>query len=115
MKRKRRYAKNFMRKSLKASAVLLCLVFSAVFLAYASSSKAQGSLTGGRVKYYTSVEVQKGDSLWSICASHISPEYKNEAEYVREVYRLNNLKSDCITEGAFLVLPYYDSYITCQK
>lgn len=58
-------------------------------------------------KYYTSVEVKNGDTLWDIASEHITEEYKSLQEYVIEVKALNGLQSDSIKSGQSLVIPYY--------
>ena len=66
-------------------------------------------------KYYTSIRVEKGDTLWSIALDHMTPEYKHIEEYIREVRSLNHLYGDDIHAGAYLTLPKYRSYTTVQN
>lgn len=58
-------------------------------------------------KYYTSVEVKNGDTLWDIASTHITEEYGSLQEYVMEVKALNGLQNDSIRSGQSLVIPYY--------
>lgn len=59
-------------------------------------------------KYYTSVEVNYGDSLWSIAEQYMSGEhYKNQKEYIAEVVSINHLQTEDITAGQNLIVPYY--------
>ncbi len=58
-------------------------------------------------KYYTSVEIKHGDTLWSIASEYVTEEYDNLLEYVMEIKCLNGLKGDTIHSGQFLVVPYY--------
>lgn len=61
-------------------------------------------------KYYKSIEVAKGDSLWSIAQNNIDTEYyKNTCEYVTEIKRLNSLSSDNIVAGSHIIIPYYST------
>lgn len=59
--------------------------------------------------YYKSVYIQTGDSLWSIAEDNMTPEYDNIRDYIREIKRLNQISSDKIHAGAYLVVPYYVS------
>lgn len=62
-----------------------------------------------RYKYYKSIEIQTGDSLWSIANEYRTEEYSSVQDYINEVKYINNMKDDHITNGAFLVIPYYSS------
>ncbi len=58
-------------------------------------------------KYFVCLEINEGDTLWSIAETYISEEYSSTDEYVAEIKKLNNLTSDKIFCGATLVVPYY--------
>lgn len=60
-----------------------------------------------RQKYYTSVEIQEGDSLWSIARANMTEEYSSEQEYIEEVKEMNHLMNDQITKGRHIVIPHY--------
>ena len=81
--------------------VAVCLLFAAT-RAQAVSTHARED----RVKCYTSVCVQEGDSLWSIAEAHFSEEYASTTELVEEIRRINHVGSD-IRSGAYLMVPYY--------
>lgn len=59
------------------------------------------------LKSYTSIEIQPGDSLWSIASEHITEEYSSIQDYVMEIKALNGLGDDRIHAGRFLIVPYY--------
>ena len=58
-------------------------------------------------KYYTSIQVESGDTLWDIASEYISDEYSNMNEYITEVCTINHISKDEIRTGQCLVLPYY--------
>lgn len=61
-------------------------------------------------KYYKSIEVSKGDTLWSIANANIDSEhYENIYEYINEVKEMNSLTSDNIVSGSYIIIPYYSS------
>lgn len=60
-------------------------------------------------KYYTSVEIKNGDTLWDIASKYMTEEYGSLQEYVAEVKELNGLPSDNIRSGQFIVVPYYST------
>ena len=45
----------------------------------------------GAYKYYTSIPIGKGDTLWSIAVENITPEYAGIEEYIQEIRSLNHL------------------------
>lgn len=57
-------------------------------------------------KYYTSIEIMPGDTLWGI-AERYSESYCSIKDYIAEVKSANNLNSDDITAGGYLVIPVY--------
>lgn len=62
-------------------------------------------------KYYKSITIEKGDSLWSIAEEYRSDACKNTQSYISELKQLNGLKSDTIHEGQHLIISYYDTQI----
>jgi len=58
-------------------------------------------------KYYTSIEIKKGDSLWSIAKAYMSDEYDSVYEYINELKTINELDSDRINETEYLTVAYY--------
>ncbi|ADL04588.1 LysM peptidoglycan-binding domain-containing protein [Lacrimispora saccharolytica] len=58
-------------------------------------------------KYYTSIEIQKGDSLWSIAATYLENSGMTTAQYVKELKNMNGLKEDTIHSGQYLTVMYF--------
>lgn len=62
-------------------------------------------------KYYTSYEIQPGDTLTSIAQKYTVNSNISVAEYISEVKKNNELSSDQITAGNYIVISYYsDEY-----
>lgn len=61
-------------------------------------------------KYFKSVQIEKGDTLWSIAKENMDTEhYKNISEYVKEIKKINALVSDRVTAGNYIIIPYYST------
>lgn len=58
-------------------------------------------------KYYKSIQIQSGDTLWHIAQQNMSEEYDSITDYIIEVKRINNLASDNIQTNQYLTIPYY--------
>ena len=84
-----------------AAAILIILVLTG--FSDSSSSSVRG------YKYYTAVTVQYGDTRWDLAAAHMTDTYPSVKSYIREVKRINSMKSDTIYYGQKLILPYYST------
>ena len=116
MKRRSTYRKHYSSSS-NAKSRRTCLVsfqrltvFSAVLVfvlifVFSSFADAHNDLQ----KYYTSVCVENGQTLWDISGIYCSPEYSDREAYIDEVMRLNHLTSSDIHSGNYLIVPYYGS------
>ena len=60
-------------------------------------------------KYYTSISIQPGDSLWSIACRYSDGHYSSIQEYITELKIINNLDSDTIHAYEYLLIPYFAS------
>ena len=84
---------------------LTCIVFLLLSVRSAEAQKQEEA----RYKYFTSVVVDPGDSLWSIAEEHMTDEYASIYDYVSEIAEINHLKGDYLTSGQTLCIPYYCS------
>lgn len=86
-------------------AVILIIVTASLSIRSFANEK---SPAGSRTKYYTSIEIKKGDTLSGIASRYISSEYSGKKEYINEVVRLNRLDDiNDIHAGDHLIVPYY--------
>ena len=58
-------------------------------------------------KYYTSIQIEEEDTLWSIADSYANEDYQSKSEYIAEVKQLNQIDEDQIHSGQHLLIPYY--------
>lgn len=87
------------------------LVLLLVFLLGGFLSRAEEG-TGSHTevyKYFSSHEVQKGDNLNSIAASHMGEHYDSAEAYIKEVKHINGLENDKIHTGQYIIIPYYST------
>lgn len=113
-----RYSKNSMNRrrrqlQVRRNICMLALSVMAVVLLsiFMISISTQASGLGHNTapyKYYKSIEVSKGDTLWSIAKEHIDTDYyETVSDYVNEIKTMNAIKSDHIVAGSSLIIPYY--------
>lgn len=105
------YRKRIMRRKLIMATVTVCLVAMLTISLQTLISSANSGKEEIKFKYYTSIEVKYGESLWDIAGEFIdTEEYKNTGVYVAEVKSINHLNENGdIKAGQTLIVPYYSS------
>ena len=89
------------------SIVAVFIICSIVF----GSSLTQAAPAETTYKYYTSIQLEQGDTLWDIAKVYISNEYKDTHAYIEEVCAINHISPNEIHEGQYIVVPYYSTAI----
>lgn len=87
--------------------VIFLLAVSGFFGADLISAKAGDRQHPGFHKYYTSIQIKEGDSLWSIAKQYKTNSGKTTGEFVDELKRMNRLNEDTIHAGNYLTVSYY--------
>ncbi len=70
-------------------------------------AKTQETNEVARIKCYKSIEIQSGDTLWSIAKEYMTAEYTSVNEYVKDIQKVNNFTGSTIYEGCYIIVPYY--------
>ena len=84
--------------------------FCMIFICAVSYCSIRTSASSG-FKYYTSLTVENGETLWDIADKYVDYDhYKNKNSYITEVQHINHLDENCsIDAGQILILPYYSN------
>ena len=77
--------------------LLICLSSAAVF---------GGTKKDTHKKYYETVTVNKGETIWSV-ASKFNDKNLDLSEYVQEIMDFNGIKTSFILAGEKIVVPIY--------
>ena len=98
-------------KLLIAGVLTLVFIFVLSFGTGSFNSDAKAADTNpAEVKYYKSIQIQEGDSLWSIATEYMNNNYDSVYDYIDELVTLNQLddqKIDQIQEGDYLTVAYF--------
>ena len=58
-------------------------------------------------RYYTDIQIEKGDTLWSIAKTYNKNSGMEIRDYIREVKQMNRMISDNIEAGDSLTIVYF--------
>ena len=108
MKKRRQLAK---RRMILLLAALFVITVGSIVCGSIFSSAKDPATDIPQYKYYKSITIEQGDSLWSIAEEYCTDAYEDTREYVDELKELNSLTSDIIHEGQHLLVAYYDAEI----
>ena len=75
--------------------------------AFASSDKDIASYN----KYYVSIRVESGDTLWTIADEYIDGFNIEKSDYIEEICQINEISKNDIHAGDYIVVPYYSQDI----
>lgn len=60
-------------------------------------------------KYYKSITIESGDTLWQIAADNMTDDFDSVEEYMYELMDMNHLKDDQIKAGDKIIIAYNDT------
>ena len=101
----------YLRKS--ALCFMAVIIIASLSISFGNSLvAAHGDMENNPVehKYYKSIEISYGDTLWGIAEKYMTDHYDSIYEYIYELERINNLDSvDDIHASQYLTVVYYDT------
>lgn len=98
-----------LKKHFLISVCMICLTIFLTFTIFSIRTDAKDASETMEIKYYTSIAVTSGDTLWTIASEHKGIYYDSETDYIEEVMHINALKNETIYAGQHLVIPYYST------
>ena len=92
-------------------AVLIIRLLSVCYFLYFGDRVVKAQESANDIQYKV-VEIKNGDSLWSIAKENMDNTndsgFINIYQYIHEIKRCNNMKSNQINAGCYLMVPYYN-------
>lgn len=87
--------------------LLFMVVLFLVVLFVLPERTAAADNTSGRVYTITSVQIEEGDTLWSLASEYYTEEFSSITAYITEIKRMNGLDSDVLYAGSYLLIPQF--------
>ena len=86
----------------------VCMLFLGVYIGSSRVAQVEAKTADWNIeKYYTSILVEEGDTLWSIADEYMTSEYEDRDSFMDEVREMNHLTGSIIHAGSTLLIPYY--------
>ncbi len=106
----RRRRNRQLKQRLLVSALVISLFVILVF--FFMSTKSMADNKEPLFKYYKSIQVQPGDTLYDLSLEYVNPEMNDVDSFIEEVLYINNLEEDStLYAGNFIVVPYYSTFV----
>ena len=102
-------SRKIVRRKATISFTVFILMVLLTIICFAGAINAKAASKNYSDKYYKSIEIMPGDTLWSIAGEYITDEYRDRTEYIEEICALNNIRQNEIQSGQDETIPYYAS------
>ncbi len=88
--------------------LFLIAAFSTVFFSF--KTKAQSVPADVSYKYYKSVTVEAGNTIWNFARQYADKAFYDSFDsYIDEVIQINHLQNEKIISGQNIIIPYYSN------
>lgn len=84
-----------------------CLCFIMIESSQSVQAQDPDTAAAGTQKFYKSIEIGSGDTLWDLAESYTEGTDISVQEYVCDLMDINQLENDLIHEGQYLTVVYY--------
>jgi len=90
----------------KRVAVLFCSIVAVVMICSVmfGAIRTQAAPAETTVKYYTSIQVESGDTLWDL-ARDFGPDDQDVRRVIKHICKINNVSPETLQPGQVLLIP----------
>lgn len=90
-----------------ASVVVIMVALFLIVLLLLPERAAYAENTSAKTYSITSVQIEEGDSLWSLASEYYTEEFDSVNAYISEIKRMNGLSSDVLYAGNYILIPQF--------
>jgi len=90
-----------------ASVVVIMVALFLIVLLLLPEREAYAENTSAKTYSIISVQIEEGDSLWSLASEYYTKEFASVNAYITEIKRMNGLSSDTLYAGNYLLIPHF--------
>ena len=101
------YREKFILVTAAVLIAVLCSIFAVRGMRFVQAKDSSDAESAYR--YYKSIELKAGDTLWDIAETYADACSLSVPEYVQELKAINGLRGDLIHEGQHLTIVYCDN------
>jgi len=87
---------------------LILGLITGVFAHSMMSARAEEPAKQEVTRYYTSVQIKEGESLWSIAREYADQSEITITQYIEELKQMNGLQRETIHAGEYLTVVYFE-------
>lgn len=98
-------------RGLIAIAIILVVTLGILLGSSMNTLASSGKDISSYNKYYTSIRVESGDTLWTIADKYVGGFNVSKSDYIAEVCQINGISEDNIYAGDNIIVPYYSQEI----
>lgn len=94
-------------RGLLAIAIILVVTLGILLGSSVSAKASSDKDVSSYNKYYVSIRIESGDTLWTIADEYVEGFNLSKSNYIKEVCQINSISEDNIQAGDYIVVPYY--------
>jgi cell division protein YceG involved in septum cleavage len=87
--------------------IVIAIIFFGILLGTGISALASNDKATGQYKYYKSICIEEGDTLWDIAGKYVEGTDMDRYDYIQEICDLNGIHAEEIHAGDYIIVSYY--------
>ena len=87
--------------------IVIAIIFFGILLGTGISALASNDKATGQYKYYKSICIEEGDTLWDIAGKYVEGTDMDRYDYIQEICDLNGIYAEEIHAGDYIIVSYY--------
>lgn len=84
-------------------------IFLSVMIGFISSAQGNQDEEPVTYKYYKTIVIEPGDTLWDIAEEYCTDDYASLEDYISALKKMNHLNGDTIYAGERIMIAYQDT------